>query len=80
MASFALLYIAEKVSFCNYSDLSYFCFFAWSLLYVNLEPPVEVKSGRIASVVSDDFEVGQLIGKHVVDFGHAVVMPGLVDM
>ncbi|KAI0489272.1 hypothetical protein KFK09_029114 [Dendrobium nobile] len=41
---------------------------------------VEVKSGRIASVVSDDFEVGQFLGKHVVDFGNAVVMPGLVDI
>ncbi|KAL0905100.1 hypothetical protein M5K25_027278 [Dendrobium thyrsiflorum] len=41
---------------------------------------VEVKSGRIASVVSDDFEAGQFLGKHVVDFGNAVVMPGLVDI
>ncbi|XP_020577388.1 allantoinase [Phalaenopsis equestris] len=41
---------------------------------------VEVKGGRIASVVSDDYSGGQFAGGYVVDYGNAVVMPGFVDI
>lgn len=40
---------------------------------------VEVKGGRIASVVTGDYEVEMFSGKYVKDYGDAVVMPGLVD-
>ncbi|KAG0474631.1 hypothetical protein HPP92_014317 [Vanilla planifolia] len=41
---------------------------------------VKIKGGRIASVISGDRKSSEFPRKHVVDYGDAVVMPGLVDV
>ncbi|XP_052203677.1 allantoinase [Diospyros lotus] len=40
---------------------------------------VEVKGGNIVSVLGEDWQ-GNARTKHVIDYGEAVVMPGLVDV
>ncbi|PIA41274.1 hypothetical protein AQUCO_02300203v1 [Aquilegia coerulea] len=41
---------------------------------------VEVKGGNIVSVVKGIYQHGEIIKGHVVDYGNAVVMPGLIDV
>ncbi|KAL5985228.1 hypothetical protein ACLOJK_036466 [Asimina triloba] len=41
---------------------------------------VEIGGGNVISVVEGDYQHVEAIGKHVVDFGEAVVMPGLIDV
>ncbi|KAL5730267.1 allantoinase [Ranunculus cassubicifolius] len=41
---------------------------------------VEIKGGTIASVVEGVYQQGGIIKGHVVDYGNAVVMPGLIDV
>ncbi|XP_018676781.2 probable allantoinase isoform X1 [Musa acuminata AAA Group] len=41
---------------------------------------VEVRDGKIVSVVESDYQKGSLLGRKVVDYGNAVIMPGLIDV
>ncbi|XP_073159100.1 allantoinase [Henckelia pumila] len=41
---------------------------------------VEVKGGKILAVVEGDIWKGSARGKHIIDYGQAVVMPGLIDI
>ncbi|KAK1260787.1 hypothetical protein QJS04_geneDACA001911 [Acorus gramineus] len=41
---------------------------------------VEVREGFIASVVRGDYQPGGSVGGRVVDYGEAIIMPGLVDV
>uniref|UniRef100_A0A804HM47 allantoinase n=1 Tax=Musa acuminata subsp. malaccensis TaxID=214687 RepID=A0A804HM47_MUSAM len=41
---------------------------------------VEVRDGKIVSVVESDYQKGSLLGGKVVDYGNAVIMPGLIDV
>ncbi|KAG6505513.1 hypothetical protein ZIOFF_037869 [Zingiber officinale] len=45
-----------------------------------IEGAVEVKEGKIASVIETDNQKGWASGGKVVDFGEAVIMPGLIDI
>lgn len=41
---------------------------------------VQVKGGMIVSVVKGEDQLAEFAGLHLVDYGEAVVMPGLVDV
>ncbi|URE15674.1 Amidohydrolase family [Musa troglodytarum] len=41
---------------------------------------VEVREGKIVSLVESDYQRGSLLGRKVVDYGNAVIMPGLIDV
>lgn len=41
---------------------------------------MEVRDGKIVSVVESDYQKGSLLGRKVVDYGNAVIMPGLIDV
>lgn len=42
--------------------------------------PVEVKGGIIVSVDEEGAQLSDYSRGHILDYGEAVVMPGLVDM
>lgn len=41
---------------------------------------VEIKDGKIASIVKEDEKLKSSKLGHVIDYGEAVVMPGLIDV
>lgn len=41
---------------------------------------VEIKDGKIASIVKEDENHGKIKLENVMDYGGAVVMPGLIDV
>ncbi|KAM1347585.1 hypothetical protein ACFX2H_036501 [Malus domestica] len=41
---------------------------------------VEIKDGKIASIVKEDEKHGKIKSENVIDYGEAVVMPGLIDV
>ena len=41
---------------------------------------VEIKDGKIASIVKEDGKIESSKLRHVIDYGEAVVMPGLIDV
>lgn len=47
---------------------------------MNLPMSVEIRGGNIGSIVKDKDQHDKVLKGHVVDYGEAVVMPGLVDV
>lgn len=41
---------------------------------------VEIREGKIASIVKEEDRHGNSKVGHIVDYGEAVVMPGLIDV
>lgn len=41
---------------------------------------VEIKDGKIASIVKEEEKHGKIKSENVIDYGEAVVMPGLIDV
>ncbi|KAJ0974392.1 hypothetical protein J5N97_016357 [Dioscorea zingiberensis] len=86
LASFLLLYIqtSSKQSNSECSLLPHEKFWILSKRIVTpdgvISGAVEVRGGNIASVIEGEDLQGSFTGGHVVDYGDAVVMPGLVDV
>ncbi|KAM0950121.1 putative allantoinase [Dioscorea sansibarensis] len=86
LASFLLLYIQTSSKRSN-SECSLFPHEQFWILSKRIVTPdgvisgaVEVRGGNIASVIEGDDLQGSVIGGHFLDYGDAVVMPGLVDV
>ncbi|XP_058082504.1 uncharacterized protein LOC131230630 [Magnolia sinica] len=86
LASFILLYMktSPKLSNSKCSLLPHDTYWVYSKRIVTpdgvIAGAVEVKGGNIVSVVKGDYQHGKVSSKHVVDYGEAVVMPGLIDV
>ncbi|WOL18942.1 putative allantoinase isoform X2 [Canna indica] len=86
LASSLVLYsrILPKKSISECSLLPYDHFWIASKRVVTpqgvINGAVEVKQGKILSVVEASIQKGLLSGEKVVDYGEAVIMPGLIDV
>ncbi|KAJ8490274.1 hypothetical protein OPV22_011995 [Ensete ventricosum] len=86
LASSLVLYvrILPKKSISECSLLPYDHYWITSKRIVTpqgvIKGAVEVREGKIVSVVESDYQKGSLPGGKVVDYGDAVIMPGLIDV
>ncbi|XP_077216050.1 allantoinase [Tasmannia lanceolata] len=86
LASFLVLYMktSSKPSNSDCSLLPHDHYWIYSKLIVTPEGiingAVEVKGGSIVSVVKQEYQLGKVKEGHVLDYGEAVLMPGLIDV
>eukprot|EP00268_Persea_americana_P034305 TRINITY_DN33961_c0_g1_i2.p1 TRINITY_DN33961_c0_g1~~TRINITY_DN33961_c0_g1_i2.p1 ORF type:complete len:504 (-),score=104.83 TRINITY_DN33961_c0_g1_i2:482-1993(-) len=86
LASFLVFYFrtSSKPSNSECSLLPHDHFWIHSKRIVTLEGvisgAVEIRGGNIGSIVKDKDQHDKVLKGHVVDYGEAVVMPGLVDV
>lgn len=53
----------------------------WLIFFAKwFDETVEINEGKIVSIVKGDSKQGNHINQQVIDYGDAVVMPGLIDV
>ncbi|XP_062161688.1 allantoinase [Alnus glutinosa] len=87
LASFLLFFYVQNSSKLYHKECSLLPYQSYWITSKRIVTPqgvisgaVEIREGKIASIVKEEDEHGNSKVGHIVDYGEAVVMPGLIDV